>query len=92
MQRPRGVKPWLWGSISVWLELIIQGEWRRVETWERRFAFSLRIMGGHRGFSAQERLARFVFVKAKTPAGWRIAGRQEGEPRGCSSGPGEGQR
>ena len=89
MQRPRGVKAWLWGSISVWLELIIRGEWRRVKTWERRFAFSLRITGSHRGFPAQERLARFVFVNDKTLAGWRIAGRQEGEPRGRSSGPGE---
>lgn len=58
----------------------IQGEWRQVRPWQRCFAFSLRIMGNHRGLSAQESLVRLTLFKDKMLAGWRrMAGRQEGK-------------
>lgn len=41
----------------------IQGEWRQVRPWQRCFAFSLRIMGNHRGLSAQESLVRLTLFK-----------------------------
>lgn len=58
----------------------IQGEWRQVRPWKRCFAFSLRIMGDHRGLSAQESLVRLILFKDKMLAGRRrMAGRQEGK-------------
>lgn len=43
-----------------------------METWERHFTFSVRILGSHRGFSAQERVVSFILLQIRCQQGGEL--------------------
>ena len=51
-----------------------------METWERRFTFTLRILGSHKGFLAQERVVRFILLQIRCQQGGGWQGGKRGNP------------